>query len=93
MEGHSHSGYILTLCERKIRFPVLRILRSKHAEEVTNQIIKGLRKNIIFTISCDDETEVSKRERANENWDVNHFSVLRITRGKRGLWKIQKSTR
>ena len=66
MEGHNHSGYILTLCERKSRFLVLRVLRSKHAEEVANQIIKGLRKYKTFTITYDNGTECTKHERVNE---------------------------
>ena len=88
VEGKNHSGYILTLCERKSRFVVLRVLRSKHAEGVANQIIKGLKNYKLCTITYDNGTEFSKHERVNEKFRCNyHISALRTTHGKRGRWK------
>ena len=73
VEGRGHTGYILTLCERKSRFLVLRKLESKHAKGVSKQIVDGLKNYKVQTITYDNGTEFWHHEEVNKKLKCKSF--------------------
>ena len=59
-------GFILTLCQRKSRFVVLRTLKTKQAKEVEREVLKGLKKFKVLTIIYDNGTEFWNHEKVNQ---------------------------
>ena len=73
IEGTKHSGYFLSLVERKSRFGILRILSSKNSELVAQEVNKALRGFFVHTVTYDNGTEFAKHEKVNESFGCVSF--------------------
>lgn len=64
--GKQSSGFILSLYERKSRFAILRKLRGKTSQEVSQEIMQALRGHHVFTLTYDNGLEFSQHQKINQ---------------------------
>ena len=73
IEGAKHSGYLLSLIERKSRFGILRKLENKKSDHVADMIVEALKGYRVQSITYDNGTEFAKHEIINQAYDCISF--------------------
>ena len=73
IEGAQHSGYFLSVVERKSRYGVLRKLENKKSEIVAEEVTRALQGFQVFTITYDNGTEFAKHELVNASLGCQSF--------------------
>ena len=87
IEGSKHSGFFLSLVERKSRFGILRKLSCKRSDLVAQEIIQALRGYQVRTLTYDNGSEFAKHEAVNEALGcLSFFCKLGKGRGRTFQW-------
>jgi IS30 family transposase len=85
--GKDHKGAIVTLVDRKSKFTLMKIVKSKKADVVTQAIIELLYpiKKLVYTITSDNGKEFSYHEEISKKLDINFYFCDPYSSWQRGL--------
>ena len=73
IEGTRHSGYFLTLVERKSRFGILKKISCKKSTLVAETITSALQGFLVRTLTYDNGTEFAKHESVNRSLNCSSY--------------------
>ena len=73
IEGTRHSGFFLTLVERKSRFGILKKLTCKKSALVAENITSALQGFLVHSITYDNGTEFAKHEKVNQSLNCSSY--------------------
>ena len=71
--GASHSGYLITLVDRTSRVTLIGYSKTKHAINVTSEIMKLLKNKVVKTITFDNGKEFAGHEMIAQGLDCNCY--------------------
>ena len=85
--GKDHKGAIVTLVDRKSKYTLMRIVKSKHADVVTEAIIELLQpiKHLVHTITADNGKEFSYHEEVSKALNIKFYFCDPYSSWQRGL--------
>ena len=85
--GKDHKGAIVTLVDRKSKYTLMRIVKSKHADVVTEAIIELLQpiKHLVHTITADNGKEFSYHEEVAKALNIKFYFCDPYSSWQRGL--------
>jgi len=85
--GKDHKGAIVTLVDRKSKYTLMRIVKSKHADVVTEAIIELLQpiKHLVHTITADNGKEFSYHEEVTKALNIKFYFCDPYSSWQRGL--------
>jgi len=85
--GKDHKGAIVTLVDRKSKFTLMKIVKSKHADVVTEAIIELLQpiKHLVHTITADNGKEFSYHEQVSKALNIKFYFCDPYSSWQRGL--------
>ena len=85
--GKDHKGAIVTLVDRKSKYTLMKIVKSKHADVVTKAIIELLHpiKHLVHTITADNGKEFSYHEKVAKALDIDFYFCDPYSSWQRGL--------
>jgi len=85
--GKGHQGAIVTLVDRKSKFTLMKIVKSKHADAVTKAIIELLYpiKKLVHTITADNGKEFSYHEEIVNKLNLKFYFCDPYSSWQRGL--------
>ena len=73
IEGTRHSGYFLTLVERKSRFGILKKISCKKSTLVSETITSALQGFLLRTLTYDNGTEFARHESVNRSINCSSY--------------------
>jgi len=82
-----HKGAIVTLVDRKSKYTLMKIVKSKHADVVTEAIVELLQpiKHLVHTITADNGKEFSYHERVSQALNIKFYFCDPYSSWQRGL--------
>jgi len=85
--GKDHKGAIVTLVDRKSKYTLMKIVKSKHADVVTEAIIELLNpiKHLVHTITADNGKEFSYHEQVAKALNIKFYFCDPYSSWQRGL--------
>ena len=85
--GKNHKGALITIVERKSKFLVMRMCKTKHAIPIANKIIDMLKpyKDRVLTITSDNGTEFSGHELFGKKLNADVYFAHPYSSWERGL--------
>lgn len=85
--GKDHKGAIVTLVDRKSKYTLMKIVKSKHADVVTEAIIELLQpiKHLVYTITADNGKEFSYHEQVANALNIKFYFCNPYSSWQRGL--------
>jgi IS30 family transposase len=85
--GKDHKGAIVTLVDRKSKYTLMKIVKSKHADVVTEAIIELLTpiKHLVHTITADNGKEFSYHEQVAKALNIKFYFCDPYSSWQRGL--------
>ena len=85
--GKDHKGAIVTLVDRKSKYTLMKIVKSKSADVVTKAIIDLLHpiKHLVHTITADNGKEFSYHEEVAKELDIKFYFCDPYSSWQRGL--------
>ena len=85
--GKDHKGAIVTLVDRKSKYTLMKIVKSKHADVVTEAIVELLQpiKHLVHTITADNGKEFSYHEQVAKALNIKFYFCDPYSSWQRGL--------
>mgnify|MGYP000529990507 CR=1 FL=1 len=85
--GKDHKGAIVTLVDRKSKYTLMKIVKSKQADVVTQAIIELLQpiKHLVYTITADNGKEFSYHEQVSKALNIRFYFCDPYSSWQRGL--------
>lgn len=85
--GKDHKGAIVTLVDRKSKYTLMQIVKSKHADVVTEAIVDLLQpiKHLVHTITADNGKEFSYHEQVAKTLNIKFYFCDPYSSWQRGL--------
>ena len=85
--GKDHKGAIVTLVDRKSKYTLMKIVKSKHADVVTEAIVDLLQpiKHLVHTITADNGKEFSYHEEVAKALNIKFYFCDPYSSWQRGL--------